>query len=115
MIGASSIVLGALKKVGSWVLSNPNIALNAVDKVVKIQTDKKSINIEERIQVVEEKVNQVGAATLELDLKIDNEITSLHNELIIARKQIRTLKIMMLCIGTLLCAGVIASVLIAVL
>ena len=106
-MGAGAIVLGALKVVGSWVLSNPNIALDAVDRVAKIQADKKNINNEEHLKIVDEKLNQLGAAALELDQKIDAE-----NALI--NKQLRTMKIMLCVMGAALIAMVIAVILLAI-
>ena len=102
MLQAGSIIIGALKAVGGWVLSNPNIALEAVDKVVKSKEDK------ERLQNAEEKINQLGAAALELDQKIDTELESL-------RKQIRTMKITMIAAGAVLAVAVIAALLLAIL
>ena len=107
-MGAGTVVLGALKAVGSWVLSNPDVALGAVDKVTKIQANKKADNVEEHLQIVDEKLNQLGAATLELEQKIDTEIEVL-------RKQIRLMKIVGLIMGVVLCIAVITAILLAVL
>ena len=35
-MGAGRIVISALKTVGTWVMNNPNIAFEAVDKVAKL-------------------------------------------------------------------------------
>ncbi len=113
-MGAGTLVLTALKAVGSWVLNNPSIALDAVDKVAKIQADKKAINIEEHLQVVDEKVNQLGAAALELDQKIDNETTFLRNELHAVCKQMRTMKIVLSVVGAVLGAAIISIILLAI-
>ena len=108
-------ILGALKAVGNWVMKNPNIAFDAVDRVVKIQDGKKIISTEEHLQSVEEKVNQLGAAALELDQKIDNETASLRNELSIAYKQLRTIKIILSAVVAVLGITVVSLVLLAVL
>lgn len=105
-MGAGAVVLGALKTVGSWVLSNPNIALDAVDKVAKIQADKKSLNNEEFAQVVDEKLNQLGAAALELEQKIDEEVSQVY-------KQMRTMKIILSIMGVVLGMAIITIVILA--
>ena len=107
-MGAGAVVLGALKIVGQWALKNPNLALGAVDAIAKIQAEKKSMSNEEHLQIVDEKLNQVGAATLELDQKIDTEIALVY-------KQLRTLKIMTSIIGALLGIAVVAIILLAIL
>lgn len=105
-MGAGAVVLGALKTVGNWVLSNPNIALDAVDKVAKIQADKKSLNNEEFAQVVDEKLNQLGAAALELEQKIDEEVSQVY-------KQMRTMKIILSIMGVVLGLAIITIVILA--
>lgn len=105
-MGAGAVVLGALKTVGSWVLSNPNIALDAVDKVAKIQADKKSLNNEEFVQVVDEKLNQLGAAALELEQKIDTEVDQIY-------KEMRTMKIILSIMGAVLGIAIITIVILA--
>lgn len=112
-MGAGAIVLGALKTVGSWVLSNPNFALDAVDKVAKIQADKISANNEEHLQIVDEKLNQLGAAALELEQKIDNEVCQFHNELEIVHKQLHTMKITLSIIGSALGVAILAIIILA--
>lgn len=107
-MAVGTVVLGALKAVGSWVLSNPNIAFGAVDKVAQIQADKQALDNEERFEAIDEKLNQLGAATLELDQKIDTEIETL-------RKQLRTLKILVLTMGITLFVGVIVALVLAIL
>lgn len=106
-MGAGEAILGALKVVGEWVLNNPNVALGAVDTIAKLQADKKSLSTKEQLMIVEEKVNQLGAAAMELDQKIDTEVATL-------RKQMRTLKIMLLVTSAVLCAAVITAILLAV-
>ena len=106
MIGAGA-VLGALKIVGSWVLNNPHIAMDAVDKVAKIKADMKSKTVEECLQTVDEKLNQLGAAALELDQKIDLEVEKVDTELKALRKQLRTIKIIMAVMGSVLGVAVI--------
>lgn len=91
-MGAGAIVLTALKAVGKWVALNPNIVMDAADKVIKLKP--------------EDKVNQLGAAVVELDQKIDSEI-------ILVRKQLRTMKIILSIISAVLIAAIIAIILLA--
>ena len=107
-MGAGALVLGALKTVGSWVLSNPNVTLDVAERIAKIKGDKQAISNEEHLQIVDEQLNQLGAAALELDQKFDAEIT-------LIRKQLRTMKIMMSITGALLGIAVVATVLLVVL
>ena len=106
-MSAGTIIVGALKAVGTWVLSNPNIAMDAVERVSNLRVKKKEMSDEELLQLVDEKVEQVGAAALELDQKIDIEVEAL-------RKEMRTLKIMLTVMGAILCAAVIAIILLAI-
>ena len=66
-MGKGNFVISALKIVGNWVAQNPTIVMNAADKVVKLKP--------------EDKVNQLGAAVLELDKKIDDELVLVHKQL----------------------------------
>ena len=100
-------VLNALKVVGKWGLENHDVALDAVDKVAKIQAGKKVASNEEHLQIVDEKLNQLGAATLELDQKIDFEAAQVRTELKTMRKQMRTMKIIRLVMGAALGVAVI--------
>ena len=92
-MGAGTIVLNALKAVGKWVAQNPTILMDAADKVIKLKP--------------EDKVNQLGAAVLELDQKIDTEM-------VLVRKQLRALKIILLGMGITLVAAIIAIILLAI-
>ena len=92
-MSAGAIVLSALKVVGKWVAQNPTIVMDAADKVMKLKP--------------EDKVNQLGAAVLELDQKIDTEMA-------LVRKQLRTLKIILLGMGITLVAAIIAIILLAI-
>lgn len=113
-MAAGTVFLGALKAVGAWVLSNPHIALNAVDKVAKIQSDKKTANTEEQFQIVDEKLNQVGAAALELEERITTGFLQTNSELEALRKETRTLKKALYIMGATVGALIIAVVLIAI-
>ena len=92
-MGAGAIVLSALKVVGKWVAQNPTILMDAADKVMKLKP--------------EDKVNQLGAAVLELDQKIDTEM-------VLVRKQLRTLKIILFGMGITLVAAIIAIIIFAI-
>ena len=113
-MGAGAIVISALKAVGTWVLSNPNIALDAVDKVAKIQQEKKSISYDEQLQIADEEINQLGAAALELEEKIDNEIGQLHNELENVHNQLQAMKKIISIMGIIIGAAIIAITLLAI-
>jgi hypothetical protein len=92
-MGAGAIVLNALKAVGKWVAQNPTIVMDAADKVMKLKP--------------EDKVNQLGAAVLELDQKIDTEM-------VLVRKQLRTIKIILFGMGITLVAAIIAIIILAI-
>ena len=111
---AGAIVISALKTVGKWVLNNPNIALDAVDKVAKIHKEKKSISYDEQLQIADDKINQLGAAALELEEKINNEVGQLRNELENVQKQMQAMKNMLCITGAVLSASIIAIVLLAI-
>ena len=91
-MGAGAIVLTALTAVGKWVAQNPVIVMDAADKAIKLKP--------------ENKVNQLGAAVIELDQKIDTEID-------LVRKQLRTMKIILSVMGGILVAAIIAIILLA--
>jgi hypothetical protein len=113
-MGAGAIVISALKAVGTWVLNNPNIALDAVDKVAKIQQEKKSISYDEQLQIADDRINQLGAAALELEEKIDSEVGQLRNELENVQKQMQAMKNMLCIMGAVVGASIIAIVLLAI-
>ncbi len=104
----AKVVLGALKMVGDWVLKNPNVALDALDKVVIMPVAKKASNIEEHLLVLEAKTNQLGAAALELEQKIDSEIIQLQ-------KEIHTIKKLLSIMSIVLGAAIISIVILAIL
>lgn len=106
-MGTGATVLKALKMVGNWVQSNHVLALGVADKVVKFQADKKIDIIEDHLQTVDEKLNQLGEAALELDQKIDTEIELLKN-------QVHTMKIMLSVVGGVLGVAVVGIILLAV-
>ena len=88
-MGAGAVVLSAIKLVGEWVVKNPGFAADAVEKVVKIRADK--VAKEEQLMIMDEKMNQLGEATLELDQKIADEIGLVHEETDALCLQIETL------------------------
>lgn len=86
-------VWDAVKAVGVWVANNPELMANAF-KLLKPKT--------------EDKVNQLGAAVVEIDQKFTAEVETLH-------KEIRTLKIMLYTLAGILGAAIIAIILLAIL
>lgn len=103
-MGAGAAVLSALKIVGGWVAKNPSAV---IDGVAKIQANKISISNDERLQIVDEKLEQLGAATLELNQKIDYEVGDI-------RDQIRTLKNALTAMGIALSVAVVAIILLLI-
>ena len=91
-MGAGAIVLSALMAVGKWVAQNPTIVMDAADKAIKLKP--------------EDKVNQLGAAVVELDQKLDTEMA-------FVRKQLHTMKIILSVMGVALVVAVIMIVLLA--
>lgn len=107
-MGKVKTVLRALKSVGEWVTANSGLVLGAVDGVAKLTENKKAASLDERLQEVEEKVNQLGEAALEINQKIDTELEAL-------RKQMRTMKIMMIAMGAALAVVAVVAIILAVL
>ena len=103
-MSAGVFVWKALKAVGNWVIENPNLVY---DKIAKIPSDKKSLDNKEYLQTIDAKVNQLGAAVMELDQKNEIEVQVLY-------KQIRTMKIVLLIMGVVLSVAVIAAILLAI-
>lgn len=106
-MGVGVFIVKALKAIGGWVLKNPDVALEAVDKVSHIRADWKSLNNEERFQVVDERLNQLGEAALELDRKIDTQLEAVY-------KQLRAMKIILYVLAALLGIAVVAIILLAI-
>ena len=94
-MAAGGAILSALKVVAKWVDVGGGIvagAAGAVDKVAKIKEEHQGNKIEEHLRSVDDRLNQVGAAALELEQKLNVEMEAL-------RKQVRALKILILAIG----------------
>lgn len=92
-MGTGMAVWNAVKVVASWVALNPDVVKDTV-KLLKPKT--------------EDKVNQLGAAVVELDQKLTSEMETL-------RKELRTTKIMLAVMGSVLGLAVIAIILLAIL
>ena len=93
IVVAGKAVLGAVKAVAGWVALNPDLVKDTV-KLLKPKT--------------EDKVNQLGAAVVELDEKFSTEMETL-------RKELRTMKIMLSVMGGVLGLAVVAIILLAIL
>lgn len=106
-MGIFAGIVTALKTVGGLALKNPNITLKAVEMLTKIRADWKSLNKEERFQVIDERLNQLGEAALELDRKIDTQLEAVY-------KQLRAMKIMLYVLAALLGIAVVAIILLAI-
>lgn len=86
-------VITALKAVGKWVVQNQDIVIDAADKVMKFKT--------------EDKVEQLGAAVLELEKKIDMEMDAVN-------KQLRDMKIVLSIMTVLLIVAIITIILLII-
>ena len=86
-------VITALKAVGKWVVQNQDIVIDAADKVMKFKT--------------EDKVEQLGAAVLELEKKIDMEMDAVN-------KQLRDMKIVLSIVTVLLIVAIITIILLII-
>lgn len=93
IVVAGKAVWGAVKAVAGWVALNPDLVKDAA-KLLKPKT--------------EDKINQLGAAVVELDEKFTAEMETL-------RKQLHTMKIMLYAMGGVLGVAVIAIILLAIL
>ena len=106
-MGIVTGIVTALKTVGGLALKYHGVALGAVDTLTKIRADWKSLNNEERFQVVDERLNQLDEAALELDRKIDTQLEAVY-------KQLRAMKIMLYVLAALLGIAVVAIILLAI-
>ena len=99
-------VIDALISIGKWVAKNPVIIKDAADAVVKLKPNK---NHQDTIEPsVDDKLNQLGEAVLEIDQKFNSEITKLS-------KDLRIMKSLISVFGGLLSVAIIAIILIAIL
>ncbi len=103
---AGKVVIDALLSIGKWVAKNPTIIKDTADMVVKLKPNK---NPKDTIEpTVDDKLNQLGEAVLEINQKFDTEISRLS-------KDLRIMKTLLSIIGGLLGVAIIAIVLLAVL
>lgn len=115
-MGKGKVIFSALKAIGKWVAKNPDVAIDAVDRFVvhpKKQEETKT-NYDEQLLLAEERINQLGAAALELEDKIEGEIKQLQSDLEAVREQVLTLKKILYVIGAVVGVAVIAIVLLAI-
>lgn len=108
-------ILGALQAVTGWVKANPEITMGVVNTVTKIKADLKTASIEDQLQIVDEKLNQVGAAALELEQKIELEVVEINNEIETLRKEMKIFKKIISILAAVLGAAIIAIILLAIL
>ena len=111
---AKKIVSGALKVAGKWLLENQNVALDTVNKFAKKYIDTKAEIYDESTATTEEKVDLLGAATLELDRKIDLRADRIQKELSEVHKQVRILKFSLSVMAVVLGVAVIGLIILAV-
>ena len=103
---AGKVVIDALISIGKWVAKNPDILKDAADKVVNLKPNKKTKDTVE--PTVDDKLNQLGEAVLEINQKFDIETSRLSKEL-------RAMKIALSIVGALLGAAIVAIVFLAIL
>ena len=96
-------VVDVLISIGKWVAKNPVIIKDAADAVVKLKPSKNSKDAME--PSVDDKLNQLGEAVLEIDEKFNSEIIKLN-------KDLHIMKILLSIIGGLLSVAIIAFILI---
>ena len=92
-MGTGNLVVSAVKGITKWVVKNPDVIKVAADKIKNFNS--------------EDKINQLGVAVLELEEKVNTEITLIH-------KQLRTMKILLFVMGVILIAAVIAIILLII-
>lgn len=82
------VIIDALKGIGLWAVAHPGETLDAVSGIAKlgVKNPKKK-----PIDVLDERVQQLGEATLGLDQKINSEIAQVKTELETLRLQNETL------------------------
>ena len=88
-MGAGTFVVSAIKGLTKWVVTNPDVIKVAADKIITLKS--------------EDKINQLGEAVLELEDKFNTEIA-------LVNKQLRIMKILLLVMGVILMAAVIAII-----
>ena len=88
-----NFVVSAIKGITKWVVTNPDVIRVAADKIKNFKP--------------EDKINQLGVAVLELEEKVNTEMTLVH-------KQLRAMKILLSIMGVVLIAAVIAIILLII-
>lgn len=101
-IGAAA-VWNALKLVGEWALSNSGTMMGIAERISTLRASKDK---DEYIATMDEKIDQLGTATVELDEKL----TLMREELEAARKEAEMLKKILLAMGIVLGLAVVAIV-----
>ena len=99
-------VKDVLLSIGKWVANNPAVIKDTANMVVKLKPNKNPKETTE--PTVDDKLNQLGEAVLEINQKFDTEISRLSKEL-------RIMKTLLCIIGGLLGVAIVAIVLLAVL
>ena len=105
-MGAGKVVVDVLLSIGKWVVKNPSIIKDTADAVVRLKPSKDSKDVAE--PTVEDKLNQLGEAVIEINQKVDTEINKLSKEL-------KTIKTALFLMAGLLGISIVAIVLLAVL
>lgn len=144
-MGVGTAILAAVKAVGTWAIKHPDAVIEAGKMAAQIKseknarTDEKIVNnednlktvnekfkcVNEHFEEVDEKLNMLGAAVVELNEKIDAEnavvsekvlkleqATAAENAFIC--KQLHTMKLALYGMGAALCATIILVVVLAI-
>ena len=83
-MAVGTVLINALKGIGLWAAEHPTDVLDAVNGIAKLGAKNPK---KKPIDVLDERVQQLGEATLGLDQKINNEIAQVKSELEALRQQ----------------------------
>ena len=87
----------------NWVGLGTDLAMGLAERVTKLKTSKDK---DEYIATMDEKIDQLGTATVELDEKL----TLLREELNAARNEVQILKKILLAMGIVLGIAIVAII-----
>ena len=102
-VAGVTAVWNAIKTVGGWAFKNSGAMIGIAERVTALRSSKDK---EEYIATMDEKIDQVGGAVLELDEKI----ALVREELDATRKEVQLLKKILLGMGIALGVAIIAVV-----
>lgn len=119
-MSAGKVVVDTLVAIGKWVAKNPTVIKDTADIVVKLKPAKEPKEIAG--PTIDDKLDQLGNAALEMNQKFDDEIAALNNEvncikneLNTTRDQLQAQKKLLLLLGVGLVLSIVTSVVMAIL